>query len=96
MKDDPWANLPKVIDRWPDPVNVEWNLDKTLKKQGSNLVDGEGYLYFDCNNCGKLFDPHTTSFKKLHDDANKLGWKVKWNMDGLGYKIYCGECVDYH
>lgn len=68
--------------------------DKQLQKQGSNLVDDEGQLYFQCNGCGALFDPATKSFKKLHDFAHKQGWKLKWNINGLGYAIYCPKCGD--
>lgn len=73
-----------------DPAKTIWAKD--LKKEGSNLIDDEGGLYFECGECQKLFDPKTTSFKTLHDKAKASGWKVVWNMNGQGYKIYCGEC----
>lgn len=71
---------------------IDKNYYINLRKEGSNLVDNEGLLYFQCDTCQKLFDPATKSFKKLHDYAHKQGWKVVWNVSGLGYKIYCGEC----
>jgi hypothetical protein len=63
-----------------------------LKKEGSNLIDTNSYLYFQCANCLNIFDPETKSFKTLHDKMNKAGWKLKWNADGQGYKVYCVEC----
>lgn len=61
-------------------------------KQGSNLVDDQAYLYFQCSSCNNIFDPHTKSFKTLNDKRFEAGWKVKWNVDGMGYKVYCAEC----
>lgn len=99
-----WPEAPKVqkyeLDFDPPPVKISyplpdapiWPIARTFIKEGSNLVDNEGNLYFECESCGKLFDPQTNSFKKLHDDARLMGWKVKWNLSGLGYRIYCAEC----
>jgi hypothetical protein len=64
-----------------------------LKREGSNLIDADKNLYFQCEGCQALFDPATKSFATLHDFAHKQGWKVKWNMNGQGYKIYCPKCV---
>lgn len=63
-----------------------------LKSQGSNLVDDQAYLYFQCEGCNEILDPHTKSFKALEDARFKAGWKVKWNIDGMGYKVYCVKC----
>lgn len=63
-----------------------------LKGQGSNLVDQDQNLYFQCSDCQQLFDPVTKSFKTLHDKAHAAGWKIKWNVDGMGYKIRCKDC----
>jgi hypothetical protein len=65
-----------------------------LKKQGSNLVDSEGLLYFQCHGCEAIHDPETKSFATLHDTAHRQGWKIKWNATGQGYKIYCVKCKD--
>lgn len=65
---------------------------KTLKSQGSNLVDNEQYLYFQCDNCNDILDPHTKSFAKLQEHRVNAGWHVKWNIDGMGYKVYCAKC----
>ncbi len=84
-----WPSLDKA-----DTITIEHvkNFKNTFKKQGSNLVDAEGLLYFQCEGCQTLFDPDTKSFATLHDFAHAQGWKVKWNINGLGYKIYCAEC----
>lgn len=66
--------------------------NRELKPQGSNLVDDESYLYFQCEGCQKILDPNTKSFKTLNDKRFEAGWKVKWNVDGMGYKVYCVEC----
>jgi hypothetical protein len=63
-----------------------------LKSQGSNLVDEQAYLYFQCESCNEILDPHTKSFKALEEARFKAGWKVKWNIDGMGYKVYCVKC----
>lgn len=63
-----------------------------LKSQGSNLVDAQAYLYFQCDDCNEIFDPHTKSFAKLQEARANAGWKCVWNIDGMGYKVYCTEC----
>lgn len=63
-----------------------------LYKQGSNLVDDNAYLYFQCEVCQAIFDPVTKSFKTLNDKRHEAGWKVKWNDGGQGYKVYCAKC----
>lgn len=63
-----------------------------LKSQGSNLVDDQEYLYYQCEICNDIFDPHTKSFKTLDEKRFAAGWKVKWNIDGMGYKVYCAKC----
>lgn len=63
-----------------------------LKLEGSNLIDDNKFLYFQCEGCQSIFDPETKSFKTLHDKTHAAGWKVRWNMNGLGYKVYCVEC----
>lgn len=63
-----------------------------LKSQGSNLVDEQAYLYFQCEGCGEILDPHTKSFRTLQEYRVKAGWACKWNIDGMGYKVYCAEC----
>lgn len=63
-----------------------------LKSQGSNLVDSEAYLYFQCEGCGTILDPHTKSFATLQEHRVNAGWACKWNIDGMGYKVYCAEC----
>jgi len=101
----PWPNVEEMAK--PLPEIIGWDLGATpsktilskgdfhteLKKDGSNLIDGEKNLYFQCEGCEILFDPATKSFATLHDFAHKQGWKVKWNINGLGYKIYCPKCV---
>lgn len=72
-------------------VDDEFN-KKQLQSQGSNLVDAQSYLYFQCEGCGEILDPHTKSFKALEDFRFNAGWKVKWNMSGMGYKVYCQKC----
>ena len=80
---------------WPSHgPGVGWPDTSKLKKQGSNLVDSEGLLYFQCHGCEALHDPETKSFKTLHDTAHQQGWKIKWNASGQGYKIYCVKCRD--
>lgn len=73
-------------------VSKDFTHSTTLHKEGSNLIDDEQKLYFQCSGCNTLFDPDTKSFKTLHDKAKEQGWKVKWNEGGQGYKVYCGEC----
>lgn len=63
-----------------------------LKSQGSNLVDNEAYLYFQCDRCGEILDPHTKSFQTLQEHRVNAGWKCVWNLSGMGYKVYCAEC----
>lgn len=63
-----------------------------LKTQGSNLVDDQAYLYFQCQDCLDIFDPNTKSFAMLNQKRHEAGWKVYWNMDGMGYKVYCVKC----
>jgi hypothetical protein len=63
-----------------------------LKSEGSNLIDANSYLYFQCAKCLNIFDPETKSFKTLHDKAHASGWKLRWNSSGLGYNVYCVEC----
>lgn len=65
---------------------------KTLKSQGSNLVDDQQYLYFQCDGCNNILDPHTKSFAKLQEHRVNAGWKCVWNIDGIGYKVYCAKC----
>lgn len=65
---------------------------KELKPQGSNLVDAEAYLYFQCESCQKILDPQTKSFAILNQKRFGVGWLVKWNVDGMGYKVYCVDC----
>ena len=79
---------------WQQPVNVGVALDeiKKLKKQGSNLVDAEAYLYFQCETCETVLDPHTKNFADLQQHRVDAGWKCVWNVNGLGYKVYCGKC----
>ncbi len=84
-----WDNL-KIIPK-PEWLNDVCDI-KHLKKEGSNLIDADKNLYFQCEGCQTLFDPATKSFATLHDFAHKQGWKVKWNINGLGYKIYCAKC----
>lgn len=63
-----------------------------LKSQGSNLVDHEQHLYFQCDNCGEILDPNTKSFRALQEHRVNAGWKCIWNIDGMGYKVYCAKC----
>lgn len=51
-------------------VDKDGNIDLTplrekLKSQGSNLVDDQAYLYFQCEGCNDILDPQTKSFAKL-------------------------------
>ena len=71
---------------------IIWPKDSELKAQGSNLVDDQAYLYFQCEGCTEILDPHTKSFKTLQDKRAEAGWQVKWNLNGQGYKVYCTEC----
>lgn len=98
-KDDKWGSeWPEMLgvainpkQSWADvEVNTRW--DKQFKSQGSNLVDTEAYLYFQCDGCGAILDPNTKSFKTLQDKRAEAGWACKWNIDGMGYKVYCAEC----
>lgn len=92
MSDDKgWGN------KWPSSVTITWPKQAAvnssrLKSQGSNLVDTESYLYFQCDGCQAILDPHTKSFKTLQDKRAEAGWALKWNIDGMGYKVYCAEC----
>lgn len=63
-----------------------------FKSQGSNLVDTDAYLYFQCDGCQTILDPSTKSFAKLQEQRVSAGWVCKWNVDGMGYKVYCVEC----
>lgn len=76
---------------WPN-VGVAINEIKNLKSQGSNLVDSEAYLYFQCEGCSTILDPHTKSFKILQEQRVKEGWKCIWNTNGQGYKVFCVKC----
>lgn len=94
----PEVNPPAGIKQlWPfkcqdDPKgDIDFGLMK-FKTQGSNLVDNNQYLYFQCNECLDIFDPHTKSFATLNQKRHEAGWKVKWNLDGMGYKVYCVKC----
>lgn len=51
-------------------------------------------LYFECESCKKLHDSDTKSFQKLIDSAGQAGWKLVWNSDGFGYKVFCEECKE--
>lgn len=96
------ANGSKIIFKGnEEPIkslaSFEWNGDlanppRNFKTQGSNLVDNNSYLYFQCNECLDIFDPHTKSFATLNQRRHEAGWKVKWNLDGMGYKVYCVKC----
>lgn len=68
---------------------------KNLKSQGSNLVDAEAYLYFQCEACQTILDPHTRSFAELQQNRVDAGWKCVWNTNGLGYNVYCDKCEDW-
>lgn len=87
------------------PVNLDWPKSPTssrlmahdgkiFKSQGSNLVDDQAYLYFQCESCNKILDPHTKSFAKLQEHRINAGWKCIWNMNGQGYKVYCEKCKE--
>lgn len=79
--------------KYPQPSKtVIWLKGSQLKSQGSNLVDDQAYLYFQCESCQDILDPHTRSFKTLQDKRHEAGWKVVWNTNGLGYKVYCKKC----
>lgn len=74
---------------WPKEATAN---SATLKAQGSNLVDDQAYLYFQCEGCNEILDPHTKSFAKLQEHRVNAGWKCVWNMNGQGYKVYCAKC----
>lgn len=87
------------------PVNLDWaksptssrlisHDSKIFKSQGSNLVDDQAYLYFQCESCNEILDPHTKSFAKLQEHRINAGWKCIWNMNGQGYKVYCEKCEE--
>lgn len=87
------------MDGFESPVNtavknIDEEIIKNLKQEGSNLVDSTGHLYFQCETCDALFDPDTTSFKTLHDKTKLAGWIIKWNSNGQGYKVYCVSCKE--
>lgn len=80
-------------------IKDTWDFDLTpsrevMVKQGSNLVDSEAYLYFQCEKCQGILDPHTKSFAKLQQNRVDKGWLCVWNVDGMGYKVYCPKCGD--
>lgn len=83
---------------FPEINHVELRVDckdsSQLIKQGSNLVDAEAYLYFQCESCQDILDPHTKSFKILQERRADAKWKCIWNTNGLGYKVYCPKCGD--
>lgn len=91
MTNDGWSSKPVYN---ADFYNGDVTLDqiKNLKQEGSNLIDDDHKLYFQCDGCQKLLDPDTKSFKTLHDKTKEAGWKIKWNVNGLGYKVYCVKC----
>lgn len=94
-----FAEHDKAVKEYTDLYGTEINpvalgVKSTLTKQGSNLVDNNQYLYFQCETCAKLFDPHTRSFAALNQKRYEAGWLVKWNVDGMGYKVYCTECKE--
>lgn len=91
--------------KWPELIGADIGFDnKTillrnqnytqLKSQGSNLIDTEAYLYFQCDGCSNILDPHTKSFKTLQEKRVGAKWKVKWNLNGQGYKVYCETCEE--
>lgn len=90
------ANSPQSgIVGWPkDEDQIEVNIIKKFKSQGSNLVDDQQYLYFHCESCNEVLDPHTKSFQKLQEHRVNAGWKCVWNLNGQGYKVYCKKCGD--
>lgn len=75
-----------IVNEVLQPIRVRYT------KQGSNLVDDQAYLYFQCEKCQALFDPKTRSFATLNQKRFDAGWKCIWNLDGMGYKVYCKEC----
>lgn len=94
-KDEPWPITGHVV----CDVDKDGNIDLTslrdkLKSQGSNLVDDQAYLYFQCESCNEILDPHTKSFAKLQEHRINAGWKCIWNMNGQGYKVYCEKCEE--
>lgn len=80
------------IVEWPNQKAINDKLIDTLTKQGSNLVDEQAYLYFQCEGCNTILDPHTKSFRALQEYRISAGWKCIWNTDGVGYKVYCEKC----
>lgn len=86
-------NDPQVTKAITKLVKENYDTSK-LKLQGSNLVDNEKYLYFQCEICGDILDPHTKSFAKLQEYRVNAGWKCIWNIDGMGYKVYCTKCEE--
>lgn len=84
-------NYPAVSKAIGDLVEANYDTSK-FKQQGSNLVDDQAYLYFQCEGCNDILDPHTKSFKMLQDKRAEAGWHVKWNLTGMGYKVYCAKC----
>lgn len=75
-----------------DKSSTEIIYQTQLKSQGSNLVDSKAYLYFQCESCNAILDPHTKSFKALQEYRVNAGWACEWNIDGMGYKVYCTDC----
>lgn len=72
---------------------IKENFDTSqLKSQGSNLMDEQAYLYFQCEGCQEILDPNTKSFAKLQEYRVNAGWKCVWNTGGMGYKVYCAGC----
>lgn len=77
----------------PDRTVLSKGINSTeLKTQGSNLIDSQGHLYFQCVKCLDIFDPETKSFKSLNDKLDAAKWKRVWNEDKLGFKVYCVKC----
>lgn len=106
MVNDAWLKAPElltwdlgtgertVLTKFNDNGDVTHTVisQTELKSQGSNLVDDQAYLYFQCEGCNEILDPHTKSFAKLQEARAKAGWKCVWNMNGQGYKVYCAKC----
>lgn len=49
------------------------------------------HIYYQCE-CGAILDPCTKSFAELNNAASREGWKVRWNVNGAGYKPHCVKC----
>lgn len=49
------------------------------------------HIYYECG-CGAILDPCTKSFASLNNYASNVGWKIRWNEDGSGYKPHCVKC----